>query len=166
MPCRVIRVDAGSDQDQMRQVLGSNRTAEWESSLAMLQRGVDVFHPPDGVGVDDRESGELDLELREFCEDVLGVDRAVSAATGDVGGVGGDGGGGGVFVQDAVAGFGKRLVPWWVVGTAAWRSVWRFRPAGIMRMMVAFSWLPAVSPAVGRVVGLGPGQSHIRWLGL
>ena len=116
MPCRVIRVDAGSDEDQMRQVLGSNRTAEWESSLAMLQKGVDVFHPPDGVGVDDRESGELDLELREFCEDVLGVDRAHCAATGDVGGGGGGGGGGGVFVQDAVAGFGQRLVSgggWW-----------------------------------------------------
>ena len=51
----------------------------------------------DGVGSDDREAGEFDLEFHEIYEDVLGVEFAVSTAAGHL-----CGRGGGVFGPDGV----------------------------------------------------------------
>ncbi len=104
--------DSSSGHDQIRPGLGNCVTAETASSLVMMQSG---FRNPyrlssgkcgsfDGVGSDDREAGEFDLEFHEIYEDVLGVEFAVSTAAGHL-----CGRGGGVFGPDGVAGFGQRL---------------------------------------------------------
>ena len=57
----------------------------------------EVWVGRDGVGSDDREAGEFDLEFHEIYEDVLGVEFAVSTAAGHL-----CGRGGGVFGPDGV----------------------------------------------------------------
>ena len=104
---------SSSGHDQMRPGLGSCVTAETASSFGHDAERVPepvpafirkVWVGRDGVGSDDREAGEFDLEFHEIYEDVLGVEFAVSTAAGHL-----CGRGGGVFGPDGVAGFGQRL---------------------------------------------------------